>query len=94
MKVLKSILGEVKDYKKASVATPLFMVLEVILETIIPIIMGKVVDISEGDSIDMSRILMYGGIMIVLALGALYAGVMGGKYGAMASAGLAKNLRR
>ena len=94
MKVLNSILGEVKDYKKASVATPLFMVLEVILETIIPIIMGKVVDISEGDSIDMSRILMYGGIMIVLALGALYAGVMGGKYGAMASAGLAKNLRR
>ncbi|MBR6402805.1 MAG: ABC transporter ATP-binding protein [Eubacterium sp.] len=70
------------------------MVLEVILETIIPIMMGKVVDISEGDTIDMSRILLYGGIMIVLALGALYAGVMGGKYGAMASAGLAKNLRR
>ncbi|MCR5105844.1 MAG: ABC transporter ATP-binding protein/permease [Eubacterium sp.] len=70
------------------------MILEVIFETIIPIVMGKVINISEGDSIDLSRIFMYGGIMIVLALGALYAGVMGGKYGAMASAGLAKNLRR
>ena len=42
----------------------------------------------------MQHILMYGGIMILLALGSLFAGVMGGKYGALASAGLAKNLRR
>ena len=94
LKVLKSILKEVQEYKKASFVTPLFMVLEVIFETIIPIVMGKIIDISEGDTIDMSRIFMFGGIMIVLALGSLYAGVMGGKYGAKASAGLAKNLRR
>lgn len=94
MKVFKTILKEVQDFKKASLLTPFFMILEVIFETIIPIVMGKVINISEGDSIDLSRIFMYGGIMIVLALGALYAGVMGGKYGAMASAGLAKNLRR
>lgn len=94
MKVFKTILKEVQDFKKASLLTPFFMILEVVFETIIPIVMGKVINISEGDSIDLSRIFMYGGIMIVLALGALYAGVMGGKYGAMASAGLAKNLRR
>ena len=94
LKVLKTILKEVQEYKYASIATPLFMILEVIFETIIPIVMGQIIDISEGDSIDMPRILLYGGIMILLALGALFTGIMGGKYGAKASAGLAKNLRR
>ncbi|MCR5225997.1 MAG: ABC transporter ATP-binding protein/permease [Eubacterium sp.] len=85
------------------------MVLEVIFETLIPIVMGKIIDMSNGEaeavgeavetavsegSIDMGKILLYGGVMILLALGALFTGVMGGKYGALASAGLAKNLRR
>ena len=92
--MVKTILKEVQEFKKASFATPVFMILEVIFETIIPIVMGKIIDISEGDNIDMSHILMYGGFMILLALGALFVGIMGGKYGAKASAGLAKNLRR
>ena len=94
MKAVKTILKEVQEFKKASLITPFYMILEVIFETIIPIVMGLIIDISEGDTIDMRRILFYGGIMIILALGALYTGVMGGKYGAKASAGLAKNLRR
>lgn len=94
MKTLKTILSEVQEFKKASFVTPFYMILEVIFETIIPIVMGLVIDISEGDSVDMKRILFYGALMLVLALGALYTGVMGGKYGAMAAAGLAKNLRR
>ena len=94
MKAFKTILKDVKEFKTASYLTPLFMVLEVIFETVIPIVMGMIIDISEGEVIDMKRILTYGGIMILLALGALYAGIMGGKYGALASAGLAKNLRR
>ena len=94
MKTVRIILREVKEFKKASIITPIFMILEVIFETIIPIVMGHIIDISEGGKIEMSHILLYGFIMIVLALGALYSGVMGGKYGAMASAGLAKNLRR
>ena len=94
MKTVRIILREVKEFKKASIITPIFMILEVIFETIIPIVMGRIIDISEGGKIEMSHILLYGFIMIVLALGALYSGVMGGKYGAMASAGLAKNLRR
>ena len=94
MKSIKAILPEVKGFVFASVLTPIFMILEVIFETIIPIVMGRIIDISEGESIDMKHIFLYGGIMIVLALGSLFVGIMGGKYGAMASAGLARNLRR
>lgn len=109
MKTVKTILKEVQEFKAASFLTPFFMVLEVIFETLIPIVMGKIIDMSNGEaeavgeavetavsegSIDMGKILLYGGVMILLALGALFTGVMGGKYGALASAGLAKNLRR
>ena len=109
MKTVKTILKEVQEFKVASFLTPFFMVLEVIFETLIPIVMGKIIDMSNGEaeavgeavetavsegSIDMGKILLYGGVMILLALGALFTGVMGGKYGALASAGLAKNLRR
>ena len=109
MKTVKTILKEVQEFKAASFLTPFFMVLEVIFETLIPIVMGKIIDMSNGEaeavgeavetavsegSIDMGKILLYGGVMILLALGALFTGVMGGKYGALASAGLEKNLRR
>ena len=94
MKTIKIILKEVQEFKLSSIMTPVFMVLEVIFETIIPIVMGKIIDISEGEAIDISHILVYGAFMILLALGALFTGVMGGKYGAHASAGLARNLRR
>ncbi len=94
MKTIKTILGEVQDFTAASVATPIYMILEVIFETIIPIVMGRIIDISEGETLDLGRIFMFGGIMILLALGSLFVGVMGGKYGAKASAGLARNLRR
>ena len=94
LKTIKTILGEVQDFTAASVATPIYMILEVIFETIIPIVMGRIIDISEGETLDLGRIFMFGGIMILLALGALFVGVMGGKYGAKASAGLARNLRR
>ena len=94
MKTVKTILKEVQEFVPASVATPIFMMLEVIFETIIPIMMGRIIDISEGETIDMQRILTYGVIMIVLAIGALFTGIEGGNYGAKASAGLAKNMRR
>ena len=94
MKTFATILTEVQDFIFASVATPFFMILEVVFETIIPIVMGRIIDISAGETIDMKHILLYGALMIVLALGSLFVGIMGGKYGAMASAGLARNLRR
>ncbi len=94
MKNFRKIFSEVQEFIGPSIATPVFMVLEVIFETIIPIVMGRIIDISEGENIDMKHILFYGGIMVILALGALFTGIMGGKYGALASAGLARNLRR
>ena len=94
LKTLTTIIGEVQEFIFASVATPIFMILEVVFETIIPIVMGMIIDISAGETIDMRHILFYGFIMILLALGSLFVGIMGGKYGAKASAGLARNLRR
>ena len=92
--MIKRLLKEVGEFKKDSFLTPFFMILEVIFDVLIPLFMGKLIDLSEGEDVDMGRILMYGGIMLLTAGGALWAGIMGGKYGARASAGFARNLRR
>lgn len=90
--MLKTLGAYVKEYKRASVITPVFMILEVIMETLIPLLMASIIDngVEKGD---MRHIILMGLLMTVLALGGLIAGIMGGKYGAMASAGFAKNLR-
>ena len=92
--MLKRLLAEVKEYKRDSLMTPVFMILEVIFEVLIPRYMGKIIDLSEGENVDMGRVLTYGAIMLILAAGALWAGIMGGKYGARACTGFAKNLRK
>ncbi len=90
--MLKTLLGQVKEYKADSIKTPLFMVLEVLLETLIPLLMASIID--KGVVVgDMQHIFIIGGLMVLLAAGGLYAGMMGGKYGARASAGFARNLR-
>lgn len=90
--MLKTLLGQVKEYKADSIKTPLFMVLEVLLETLIPLLMASIID-KGVEAGDMQHIFIIGGLMVLLAAGGLYAGMMGGKYGARASAGFAKNLR-
>ena len=92
--MLKKLGSQVKEYKKDAILTPIFMILEVIFDVLIPQYMGKLIDLSEENEVDMHRVLLYGGIMLLLAGGALWAGIMGGKYGARASAGFARNLRR
>lgn len=92
--MLKKLGSQIKEYKKDAILTPIFMILEVIFEVLIPQYMGKLIDLSEENDVDMGRVLTYGGIMLLLAGGALWAGIMGGKYGARASAGYARNLRR
>ncbi len=92
--MIKTLMKEVKEFKKESILTPIFMIFEVILETMIPLFMGKIIDISDEGNIDMRHILIYGGIMLLLAAGGLYTGISGGNYGAKASAGFARNLRR
>lgn len=91
--IVKTILSEVKQYKKASFLTPVFMLLEVAMEMIIPLLMTFIIDkgVEKGD---MSVIVKVGLVMIAVAFVGLFAGVMGGKYGALASTGLARNLRQ
>ncbi|MDD6579231.1 MAG: ABC transporter ATP-binding protein [Lachnospiraceae bacterium] len=91
--MVKTILSEVKQYKKASFLTPVFMLLEVAMEMIIPLLMTFIIDkgVEKGD---MSVIVKVGLVMIAVAFVGLFAGVMGGKYGALASTGLARNLRQ
>lgn len=90
--MLKILGAHIKEYKKASIATPLFMILEVIMEMIIPLMMASIIDdgVSKGD---INHILKTGGIMIITAVIGLFAGLMGARYGAKASTGFAKNLR-
>lgn len=91
--MLKTLGKYIKEYKKASIATPLFMVLEVLMETLVPYLLSSLVDdgVQKGD---MTHILIVGGVMVVCAGIGLFAGLMGGKYGAKASTGFAKNLRK
>ncbi|MBR1523050.1 MAG: ABC transporter ATP-binding protein [Lachnospiraceae bacterium] len=89
---LKTIGSEVKQFKGASIATPLCMILEVLMEMMIPMLMARIIDrgVEAGN---MSVILSTGGMMLVIAVMGLLAGMGGGIFGAKASAGLAMNLR-
>ena len=87
------LLRRVKGYTAESIMTPVFMILEVIMETIIPLMMSSIVDdgVQAGN---MRHIYVMGGWMIVAALFSLFFGFMGGKLGARASTGFARNLRQ
>ena len=90
--MIQTLLCEVKEYKKASIATPLFMILEVLMEMMIPFLMASIIDdgVNAGD---IGHIYKVGGVMVIAASIGLLAGMAGGRYGAKASAGFAKNLR-
>ena len=91
--MIKKLLGELKEFTLPSVLTPVCMIGEVIAEMIIPILMGYIVDkgINGGD---MNYIIRTGIWMIVVALFGLLAGIGGAFFGAKASTGFAKNLRK
>lgn len=93
--MLKTLMKQIKEYKKASILTPCFMLGEVIMETLVPLMMASIID--KGVNVpggDIHHICVVGAFMIVAAAMGLYFGLMGGKYGAYASAGFAKNLRK
>ncbi len=92
MKVILTLLKQIKRYWPAVIATPVVMLLEVVAETILPKLMGTLVDngVNPGN---MGYICKIGVIMLVVAVGALACGFMGGWFGSYASAGFAKNLR-
>ena len=91
--MVKTLLSQVKEYKRDSILTPVFMILEVIFETLIPLLMASIINdgVMKGD---LKHIYIVGAAMLVLAVGGLWSGAMGGKYGARASTGFAKNLRK
>ena len=91
--MLKTLLAQVREFKKASFLTPFFMILEVLFETLIPLAMASIID-KGVEAGNISHIYRMGAVMVVLALCGLWAGVMGGKYGALASTGFARNLRK
>ena len=86
---VKTLLKSVREYKKVSLVTPVFMVLEALCECLIPFMMSKMLI----GTAPLPQILTYGGIMIALAVLSLLSGVLGGRYAAKASCGFAKNLR-
>ncbi len=90
--MLKTLSRYIKEFKTPSIITPICMIVEVIMETLIPYFMASIVDQGIKES-DMRHIYITGALMLVLALVSLTAGVLGGKFGAKASAGFAKNLR-
>ena len=90
--MLKTLSKHFKEFKKASIATPIFMILEVLMETLIPFLMASI--INEGiEKGNINHIYKIGVLMIIISLFSLFSGIMGGTFGAKASTGFAKNLR-
>ena len=90
--MIKTLLAQVKQYKSASILTPIFTAGEVLMEVLIPFVTASIIDkgIEAGD---INQVYLYGGIMLVMAFLSLMFGVLAGRYGAKASSGLACNLR-
>lgn len=91
--MIKTLASQVKEYKKASIITPILVTFEVIMELLIPLLMSTLIDdgISTGN---MKHVFIVGGVMVVIAWLSLLFGVLNGKYAALASTGFAKNLRK
>lgn len=91
--MLQSLIAEIKEYKKPSILASFYMVFEVMFEISIPFIMATLLDkgVQKGD---MTTVLTYGLLMLVFAFLSLFCGMQSARYGAFASAGFAKNLRK
>ena len=91
--MLRTLGKQIKEYKKASILTPVFVTCEVIMELLIPILMAKIIDDGIGKGND-TLVYKVGALMAVLAMLSLLFGILNGKYAAEASTGFAKNLRK
>lgn len=90
--MLKTLLKEVRQYRTASILTPVWTSLEVVMEVLIPYVAASIIDkgITAGN---LPNIYRYGGIMVVLACFSLLFGILAGRFGAYSSTGFAANLR-
>ena len=91
--MIKKLASYVKEYKKDSILTPIFVILEVIMEVIIPLLMARIIDVGIQNG-DVHYILEMGVLLIVSAILSLTFGMLSGRFAAKASAGYAKNLRK
>lgn len=91
--MLKKLLENVGKYKKDSILTPIYVVLEVIMEVFIPLLMSKIVDVGLANS-DIKYVVKVGLIMLLSSFLALFFGMTSGKTAAKASTGFSKNLRK
>ena len=93
--MVKTLLKSVREFKKPAIITPIFMVLEVFCECLMPLCMAKMVnEVQAATGSTLAPILKYGAFLIALAILSLTSGVMAGKFAAKASCGFAKNLRQ
>ena len=90
--MVKTLFKQIKQYKKDSLLTIFFVVVEVILEILIPLFMAHIIDDGISNR-DINAVYKYGLIMFVIAIGTLSTGFLAGKYAAKASTGFAANLR-
>lgn len=94
MGTIKKLARSVREFKKPAIITVILMVLEVIIEVTIPFITASLInDIQAKGGIDMPKVLLTGGLLILLALISLTCGGLGGYTCAKASSGFSKNLR-
>ncbi|MEF2608774.1 MAG: ABC transporter permease, partial [Faecalicoccus sp.] len=91
--MLKTLMAQIKEYKINTIKSPLYVIIEVIMEVLIPFLMSILVDqgIEQGN---MDIVWKIGGTMVVCAFIGLWAGAQSGKHAAIASSGFAKNLRK
>ena len=91
--MIKKIAGYIREYKRDTALCPVFVALEAVMETIIPLLMAWIIDKGLGRG-DIKYVCLIGALMLILSFVSLTCGVLSGKYAARASAGLAKNLRK
>lgn len=92
-RMLKKLMCSIREYKYASILTPILVIIEVILEILIPLIMAKMIDVGISGN-DEFTLLKLGIILIISVFLGLFFGVLSGSYCAVASAGFAQNLRK
>ncbi|MCI5597134.1 MAG: ABC transporter ATP-binding protein/permease [Lachnospiraceae bacterium] len=91
--MIRTLAGYIREFKKDSILTPVFICLEVVCEVIIPLLLATIIDNGFGNE-DMGYVAKMGVCMLVVAMASLFCGAMAARYGARASAGFARNLRQ
>ncbi len=98
--MVKTLAKSIREYKKPSILSPIFVSIEVILECLMPLVIMQFIakinpsGTTSTEGVQMSTILIYGGILIAMAVLSLVTGMLSGRFAARASAGFAKNLRK